>query len=49
MLISSRVTDFKTFGPVINMWERPSTMKIKSVSAGEYTDPPVQLPKIALI
>jgi hypothetical protein len=34
-LTSSWVTVFTTFGPVTNMWLMPSTMKMKSVMAGE--------------
>jgi hypothetical protein len=34
-LTSSPVTLFMTSGPVINMWLVPSTIKTKSVIAGE--------------
>src|ERR671933_1357506 len=46
---SSPVTVFTTSGPVMNMYEEPSTMKMKSVIAGEYTAPPAQGPMIRLI
>ena len=32
---SSPVTVFTTSGPVMNMYDEPSTMKMKSVIAGE--------------
>jgi len=38
------VTVLTTFGPVTNMNEVFSTMKMKSVIAGEYTAPPAQGP-----
>ena len=38
---------FTTLGPVTNMNEVFSTMKIKSVIAGEYTAPPAHGPMIA--
>ena len=38
-----------TSGPVMNMWLVPSTMKTKSVKAGEYTAPPAQGPRMAEI
>src|SRR6478735_4074973 len=41
---SSPVTVFTTSGPVMNMYEEPSTMKTKSVIAGEYTAPPAHGP-----
>jgi hypothetical protein len=41
------VTACTTFGPVMNMWLFLSTMKMKSVSAGEYTEMPAQLPMMA--
>src|ERR671934_3880 len=41
---SSPVTVFTTSGPVMNMYDVPSTMKTKSVMAGEYTAPPAQGP-----
>ena len=46
---SSPVTAFTTSGPVMNMWDVPRTMKMKSVMAGEYTAPPAQGPRITLI
>ena len=44
---SSPVTVLMTLGPVTNMWLVPSTMKMKSVMAGEYTAPPAQGPMIS--
>src|SRR5215213_7121023 len=41
---SSPVTLFMTSGPVMNMWLVSSTMKTKSVIAGEYTAPPAHGP-----
>src|SRR3982750_4723787 len=41
---SSPVTVFTTSGPVMNMYEVPSTMRTKSVIAGEYTAPPAHGP-----
>src|SRR5215510_14648048 len=41
---SSPVTVFTTSGPVMNMYDVPSTMKTKSVIAGEYTAPPAHGP-----
>ena len=41
---SSPVTVFTTSGPVMNMYDEPSTMKMKSVIAGEYTAPPAHGP-----
>ena len=46
---SSPVTVFTTSGPVMNMWDRSFTMKMKSVMAGEYTAPPAHGPRITLI
>ena len=46
---SSCVTVFTTSGPVMNMYDVSSTMKMKSVIAGEYTAPPAHGPMIALI
>src|SRR4029079_7746932 len=43
---SSPVTVFTTSGPVMNMYEVPSTMSVKSVIAGEQTAPPAQGPMI---
>ena len=43
---SSCVTDRITSGPVRNMLDVPRLMKMKSVSAGEYTAPPAQGPRI---
>ena len=45
---SSPVTVFTTSGPVMNMYDSPSTMSTKSVIAGEYTAPPAQGPMIRL-
>ncbi len=44
--LPSCVTVFTTFGPVTNMYDDPSTMKVKSVIAGEYTAPPAHGPMI---
>src|SRR4029077_5465347 len=41
---SSPVTVFTTSGPVMNMYDEPSTMNTKSVIAGEYTAPPAHGP-----
>ena len=38
-----------TWGPVMYIWPVPFTMKMKSVSAGEYTAPPAQGPMMTLI
>ena len=46
---SSPVTVFTTSGPVMNMCEESFTMKMKSVSAGEYTAPPAHGPRITEI
>ncbi len=46
---SSPVTVLITSGPVMNMWLVPSTIKVKSVIAGEYTAPPAAGPMIRLI
>jgi len=46
---SSPVTVFTTSGPVMNMYEVSSTMKMKSVMAGLYTAPPAHGPMITLI
>ena len=46
---SSPVTVFTTSGPVMNMYDEPSTMKTKSVIAGEYTAPPAHGPMTRLI
>ena len=46
---SSEVTALITSGPVTNMWLVPSTMKVKSVIAGEYTAPPAHGPMTAEI
>ena len=43
---SSPVTVLMTSGPVMNIFEVPSTMMMKSVRAGEYTWPPAQAPRI---
>ena len=42
---SSWVTARITSGPVMNMWLVVSTMKTKSVMAGEYTAPPAHGPR----
>ena len=49
IVTSSPVTVLMTSGPVMNMFEVPSTMIVKSVTAGEYTWPPAQEPMIRLI
>jgi hypothetical protein len=49
LVTSSWVTVLMTSGPVMNMYEVPSTMRMKSVIAGEYTAPPAHGPRIALI
>ena len=41
---SSPVTVFTTSGPVMNMYDVPSTISTKSVIAGEYTAPPAHGP-----
>ena len=46
---SSPVTVFTTSGPVMNMYDEPSTMSTKSVMAGEYTAPPAHGPMTRLI
>ena len=46
---SSPVTVLITSGPVMNMCEVSSTMKMKSVIAGEYTAPPAHGPIMRLI
>ena len=46
---SSPVTALMTWGPVMYIWPVPFTMKMKSVSAGEYTAPPAQGPMMTLI
>ena len=46
---SSCVTVLMTSGPVMNMYEVFSTMKMKSVIAGEYTAPPAHGPMTAEI
>ena len=43
-MTSSPVTFFITSGPVMNMWLVSSTIKTKSVMAGEYTAPPAHGP-----
>ena len=45
-VIFSCVTVFTTSGPVTNMYELSSTIKVKSVIDGEYTAPPAQGPII---
>ncbi len=46
-LTSSPVTVLITSGPVMNMCEVPSTIRVKSVIAGEYTAPPAHGPMIS--
>ncbi len=46
---SSPVTVFTTSGPVMNMYDEPSTISTKSVIAGEYTAPPAHGPMTRLI
>ena len=46
---SSLVTWRITSGPVMNMYEVPSAISTKSVSAGLYTAPPAHGPRTALI
>jgi hypothetical protein len=48
LVTSSWVTVLMTSGPVMNMYEVPSAMRMKSVIAGEYTAPPAHGPRIAL-
>ncbi len=48
-LIFSPVTAWTTSGPVMNICEVSRTMKMKSVSAGEYAAPPAHGPSITLI
>ena len=43
------MTVFTTSGPVMNMYDEPSTMNTKSVIAGEYTAPPAHGPMTRLI
>ena len=43
---SSPVTDLTTLGPVRNIYDVFSIIRVKSVSAGEYTAPPAHGPKI---
>ena len=43
------MTVFTTSGPVMNMYDVPSTMKMKSVIAGEYTAPPAHGPRTSEI
>ena len=43
------MTAFTTSGPVMNMFDTPFTMKMKSVIAGEYTAPPAHGPSTTLI
>jgi len=44
---SSCVTVLITSGPVMNMYDVRSTIRMKSVMAGEYTAPPAHGPMIA--
>ena len=44
---SSWVTVLMTSGPVMNMYDVRSTIRMKSVIAGEYTAPPAHGPMIA--
>ena len=46
MPTSSPVTVLMTSGPVINIFEVSLTITVKSVSAGEYADPPAQGPRM---
>ena len=46
---SSPVTARMTSGPVMNMFDVPSAMTMKSVSAGEYTAPPALGPRMSEI
>ena len=46
---SSRVTDLITSGPVMNIYDDPRFMMMKSVSAGLYTAPPAHGPRMAEI
>ena len=48
-LMRSPVVARTTSGPVTNMWEAWRVAITKSVSAGEYTAPPAQGPKMTLI
>jgi hypothetical protein len=48
MVTSSWVTVLMTSGPVRNMNEVSFTITMKSVSAGEYTAPPAQGPRMTL-
>ena len=43
------MTDLTTSGPVMYICPMPSTMKMKSVIAGEYTAPPAQGPAMTVI
>jgi len=47
LLTSSWVTVLITSGPVMNMYDVRSTIRMKSVIAGEYTAPPAHGPMIA--
>src|SRR5437764_4498918 len=49
LVTSSWVTSLITSGPVMNMYEVLSTIRMKSVIAGEYTAPPAHGPMIAEI
>ena len=48
-VVSAWVTALMVAGPVINMKLVSLTMIIKSMRAGEYTDPPAEGPMIAAI
>ena len=47
LVTSSWVTVLITSGPVMNMYDVRSTIRMKSVIAGEYTAPPAHGPMIA--
>ena len=47
LVTSSWVTVLMTSGPVMNMYDVRSTIRMKSVIAGEYTAPPAHGPMIA--
>ena len=49
LVTSSCVTVLITSGPVMNMYDVLSTIRMKSVIAGEYTAPPAHGPMMAEI
>src|SRR5512146_2649704 len=49
LVTSSCVTALITSGPVMNMYDVLSTIRMKSVIAGEYTAPPAHGPMMAEI